>query len=211
MDEWYIVKSPAHAGKGDLRWLLPLAGATAVAFATDSRTMRDVVSRNPGFDHANDTTSSVLRDVFLGAPVVLFGAGEWGRQDRLRSTGLLAGEAMVNAYVTSEAIKYVTLRERPQIANARGHFFAGDAASDPSFVSGHSIVAWSSAAVLAGEYSKPWEQIGIYGAASAVSVTRVLAQQHFPSDVLLGSVAGWLIGRYVAKAHTRKPHIHPVP
>ena len=58
--------------------------------------------------------------------------------------------------------------------------------------------------MLASEYTKPWEQIGIYSAASAVSVTRVLAQQHFPSDALLGSVAGWLIGHYVFQAPQQK-------
>ena len=73
--------------------------------------------------------------------------------------------------------------------------------SDPSFVSGHAIVAWSSAAVLASEYSKPWQQIGIYTLASGVSLTRVLGQNHFPTDALLGSVSGWLIGRYVYHSH----------
>jgi membrane-associated phospholipid phosphatase len=202
-DEWHIISSPARIDKHDLRWLLPLAGATAAAIATDSRTMRDVVSTNPGFNSANNTASGVLRDVLIGAPIVLFSAGELTKTSGSRDTGLLAGEAMINAYVTSEAIKYVTFRERPQISSARGHFFASDAASDPSFVSGHSIVAWSSAAVLAGEYRRPWQQSGIYGLASAVSVTRVLAQQHFPSDVLLGSAAGWLIGHYVLKAHEK--------
>ena len=112
---------------------------------------------------------------------------------------------MVNGYVTSEGIKYITLRERPNLQNARGHFFQGDAASDPSFVSGHAIVAWSSAAVLASEYSRPWQQIGIYTLASGVSLTRVLGQDHFSTDALLGSVSGWLIGRYVYRAHHARP------
>lgn len=201
VDEWGIVTSPARLRTRDLRWLLPLAGASAVAIATDSRAMRDTVSHNPGFNSANNTTSDALRGVFIGTPLVLFGVGELAGRAVPRDAGLLAGEAMVNAYATSAAIKYITLRERPGIQEARGHFFAGDAVSDPSFVSGHSIVAWSGAAVLAGEYSRPWQQAGIYGVASAVSVTRVLAQQHFPSDVLLGSVAGWLIGHYVLRVH----------
>ena len=41
---------------------------------------------------------------------------------------------------------------------------------------------------LAGEYSKPWQQVGIYTLATGVSLTRVLGQEHFPTDVLLGSV-----------------------
>lgn len=200
-DEWRIVTSPARTSKKDLRWLVPLAAASAAAIATDAYTMRHVVSSNASFNGANATTSDVLRNIFIGAPVVLFATGELTGQRGPRNTGLLAGEAMVNAYATDAAIKYIMLRERPEAGDRQGHFFSGDATSDPSFVSGHSIVAWSSAAVLAGQYSKPWEQVGIYGAASAVSLTRVLGQQHFPSDVLLGSAAGWLIGHYVFRAH----------
>lgn len=202
-DEAKIVTSPLRIRKRDLKWLLPLAGATAAAFATDSKTMREVVSRNSSFNQANSTSSDVLRDLSIGVPVLMFGAGQLKGNERLRETGLLGGEAMIDAYVFDEAIKYVTLRERPNLDNARGRFFLGDASSNPSFISGHSIVAWSSAAVLAEEYSKPWQQATIYTLASGVSLTRVLGQQHFPSDALLGSAAGWLIGHYVARAHHR--------
>jgi len=202
-DEWHIVTSPARIRTADLKWLLPLAGATAAAFATDTHTMRDVVSRNPSFNEANNTSSDVLRGFAIGVPVLLFGAGHLSGDQHSREAGLLAGEAMIDAYVFDEVIKYGTLRERPSKDNARGRFFVGDSSSDPSFVSGHSIVAWSSAAVLAGEYQKPWQQGMIYSLATGVSLTRVLGQQHFPSDVLLGSAAGWLIGHYVYRAHHR--------
>ncbi len=38
----------------------------------------------------------------------------------------------------------------------------------------------------------------LYGMASTVSVTRVTAGQHFPSDAIVGSVFGYLTGNYVA-------------
>ena len=201
LDEVHVFESPAQIRMHDLAWLLPVAGATAAGFATDTYTMRNVVSRNPDFNTAATTSSDVLRGMFIGVPVLLFGTGELAHQQKPREAGLLAGEAMVDGYITSEAIKYITLRERPYQQNARGHFFQSDAVSDPSFVSGHTIVAWSSAAVLASEYPRPWQQIGIYTLASGVSLTRVLGQDHFPTDALLGSVSGWLIGRYVYKSH----------
>ncbi len=203
-DERGIVKSPAKLGKCDLPWLLPLVAAAAATLATDTRVMRGTVSHDPGFNSSNATSSDVIRGAFIGGPVLLFGLGEIGHTNHEREAGLLAGEAMVNGYVTSEAVKYITLRERPYLQNARGHFFQSDAASDPSFVSGHAIVAWSSAAALAGEYSKPWQQAVLYSAAAGLSVNRVLAQQHFPTDVLLGAASGWLIGHYVyRKNHAR--------
>ncbi len=202
-DEWHVVSSPARIRTSDLKWLLPLAGASAAAFATDTHTMRDVVSRDTGFNGANNTSSDVLRGIAIGVPVLLFGAGQVAGDEHARESGLLAGEAMIDGYVFSEVVKYCTLRERPSKDNARGRFFVGDASSDPSFISGHSIVAWSSAAVLAGEYRKPWQQGVIYSLATGASLTRVLGQQHSPSDALPGSAAGWLIGHYVYRAHHR--------
>ena len=203
-DEWHIVASPAHTRAHDLRWLLPVAAVSAAAIATDTYTMQHVVSHDPNFTNRADTVSGALRDAFIGVPVAIFSYGEATHHSRETEAGLLAGQAMINAYVTDEGIKYLTLRERPVLNNARGHFWQGDAAGDPSFVSGHSIVAWSSAAVLAGEYTKPWQQVGIYTLASGVSLTRVMSSQHFPSDAVLGAVSGWLIGRYVLHAHHRE-------
>jgi len=40
----------------------------------------------------------------------------------------------------------------------------------------------------------------VYGVASTVSVSRVLARQHFPSDVVVGSTFGYLIGGYVLQS-----------
>ena len=40
-----------------------------------------------------------------------------------------------------------------------------------------------------------------YGLATGVSVTRVLGQEHFPSDVFVGAACGYLIGRYVVRHH----------
>jgi membrane-associated phospholipid phosphatase len=62
-------------------------------------------------------------------------------------------------------------------------------------------VAWSSAAVLAEEYPSRLNQFAVYSIATGVSLTRVLGQQHFPSDVLVGSAFGWMIGHYVYKRH----------
>jgi hypothetical protein len=44
-------------------------------------------------------------------------------------------------------------------------------------------------------------QILGYGLAGGVSLARVAGKDHFPSDVLVGSTIGWLIGRQVYSAH----------
>ena len=46
--------------------------------------------------------------------------------------------------------------------------------------------------------------IAAYGLATGVSLTRVMGQEHFPSDVLVGSSLGWLIGHNVVRHHHHK-------
>ncbi len=204
-DEVGIVTSPARVRRHDLLWLVPLAGASAAAFATDTHTMRDVVSRDGSTVHTSNQVSDRLRDGFLAAPAVLFGVGALRGDTRTRDTGLFGLEALADAGITGYGVKLSTWREPPYVQDGRGHFYQRDAGWNSSFVSGHSILAWSSAAVLAGQYHSPWAQAGVYTLAGGVSITRILGQDHFPSDVLLGSAAGWLIGRYVYRTHLRGP------
>jgi len=200
-----ILVSPAYLRTNDLKWLLPLAGASAAAFATDTHTMTQVVSTNPSFNQTSSNVSDGLRDGFIAAPIAMFGLGYMHQNDHMKETGLLGSEAMIDAVIVDEVVKLGTFRERPQLDSAQGEFYVGRAGADSSFVSGHSMIAWSSSAVIAGEYHSRWVQAAVYTLAAGVSATRVLGQQHFPSDVLLGSAGGWLIGHYVFRAHHHGP------
>ena len=201
-DQAAIWTSPARIHRRDLIWLAPLAVATGVSIATDHHTMKSVVSHDKDFNQNSVDASNVLFGGFVAAPVALYGIGYLKGNDHAREAGLLGGEALVDGLVVDEAMKLVFRRERPAIKDARGHFFEGSV-SDSSFPSTHSVLAWSSAAVLAEEYPSRWAQVGIYTMATGVSLTRVMGQEHFPTDVIVGSAAGWLIGHYVFRAHHR--------
>jgi len=194
-----IWTSPARLTRRDLLWLGPLAVATGVGIATDHHTMSSVVSHDPTFNQDNVNVSNALIGGMIAAPVAFYGWGHFEGDTHARETGILGAEALVDGVAVEQGMKLVFWRERPALHNARGHFFEGDAGVDGSFPSSHAVLAWSSAAVIAGEYHNPWAQAGVYSAASAISLTRVLGQQHFPTDVLVGSSVGWLIGHYVYK------------
>jgi membrane-associated phospholipid phosphatase len=193
-DVGHTVVSPIYLRTNDLKWLLPLTGAAATAFATDTHTMTKVVSTNPSFNQTAINVSNGLVWGVIATPIFLFGVGEFQHNPHARETGILGSEAMVDAVVADELVKLCAWRERPTVDNGQGEFFIGKAGPDSSFVSEHSMIAWSSAAVIAGEYHSRWMQLGVYTAAAGVSATRVLGQEHFPSDVLLGAAGGWLIG-----------------
>ena len=203
----HIFVSPIYLRKSDLYWLLPLAGATVVSFNRDTYTVTQVVSRNPDFYNNAATGSDDLRDTYIGIPVALWAGGQLTHNDHVRETGLLGGVAMVDAFVVDEFVKVVSFRERPLQDNGKGDFYIGNSGGlNSSFVSGHSMITWASAAAMAGEYHNPWVQTALYTGATSVSLCRVLGQQHFPTDVLLGGAGGWLIGHYVYRAHHHAPH-----
>jgi hypothetical protein len=201
-DLTHIAISPIYLRGRDLEWILPLTAATAAAFATDTHTMQHVVSRDPSFNAISANVSDGLRDGLIALPVGLFGMGQFRHNEHMRESGILAGEAMVDAVVVDEFSKLVTYRERPNVDQGRGDFYIIKSGGvNSSFVSGHSMIAWSSAAALAGESHSKLTDFLLYFAATGVSVSRVTAQEHFPTDVLLGSAGGWLIGHYVYRAH----------
>ncbi|HUV70035.1 MAG TPA: phosphatase PAP2 family protein [Terracidiphilus sp.] len=200
-DQGAIWSSPVRLHVRDLKWLAPLALATGAAIGTDHRAMTQVVSQNSSFNQANTTASNVLIGGFIAAPVALYGFAHFGQSAHAREASILSAEAILDGLVVEQGVKLVFWRERPDTNNARGRFFKSDASIDSSFPSSHSVVAWAAAAELAGEYRSPWARLFIYSAATSVSLTRVLGQQHFPSDVLIGSAAGWLVGHYVYRKH----------
>jgi membrane-associated phospholipid phosphatase len=204
-DQIPIWTSPVRVRPHDLIWLLPLGAATGVTLATDTDTMREV-SHDRTFNKDNVNVSNSLLGGEIAVPVVLYGVGLFKADAHARETGLLSGEALVDSVVVEEVTKIIFRRERPLANNAAGDFFTSGNGTASSFPSSHSILAWSAAAVVAGEYPSKWVQVGIYTVATGVCVTRVLGQEHFPTDVLVGAAAGWLIGHYV---FTKDSHFHP--
>ncbi len=200
-DQEAIWTSPAHFKWKDLDWAVPLAAVTGIAIATDQSAMNHVVTRNADLNKKSTDASNVLLGGFIAAPVALYGVGHFTQSPHPREAGILSGEAMLDGIVVEQGMKLIFWRERPDQNNASGHFFKSDAGIGSSLPSSHSVEAWSAAAVLAGEYPSAWSRVIIYGAATGVSVARVMGQQHFPSDVIVGSATGWLVGHYVFRKH----------
>jgi hypothetical protein len=185
---------PGRLQVNDLKWILPSAGVVAAFVASDSWWARQVP---PGRVATSKTFSEYATYSFIGLGGASFLLGHMEQDDHLSEAGLLAGEAAINSTAVAYAFKEVIQRQRPDQGNGHGDFFGGGA----SFPSEHSAIAWSVASVWAHEYPGWFSQMAAYGLASAVTVTRVTAKQHFPSDAIIGSVLGWYFGRQVFRAH----------
>jgi membrane-associated phospholipid phosphatase len=191
-DQRQIWTALARTRFSDSTWLVPLGGITAGLFATD-RQFSASLSQDPGrVRHYKEFSNAGIASLIgTGAGLYLFSYPT--HNEHWRETGYLAGEAALNSLLTVEALKYSFRRERPYMDAGNGRFFSGGT----SFPSEHSAAAWSIAGVFAHEYPGTLPKIFAYGMASAVSLSRVQARQHFPSDVLVGSTLGYLIAQNV--------------
>jgi len=202
-DQEAIWTSPIRLRTSNVAGPVLLVIATTVAITTDHQAMSSSRLQDASLNSNADTASQGLLGVFVAIPAGLYGLGRLRHSSQAEETGILGGEAMVDSLAVNEVMKVVAQRERPTVDGAKGKFFQSGVGTGSSFPSNHSILAWSSAAVLASEYPGRINDLAIYGLATGVSATRVLARQHFPSDVLVGSAVGWMIGRYVFRHHQR--------
>lgn len=195
-DQKAMWTSPSKMTLSEATWLVPVAGFSAGLFATDSDFSRHLSQSSntlSRYRHISDYGLGAMGGVAGGAYML----GLVTQNEHERETGFLSGEAAVDSFVATTAISYATRRERPLADNANGKFWDGG----DSFPSDHATLAWSIAGVVGHEYPSPTVKLLSYGAAAAISISRMKAEQHFPSDVVVGSTLGWLISRYVYNEH----------
>lgn len=195
-DQQRIWTSPIHLRGHDAKWLIPFAGATAGLVYYDADISRHVAT-HPSLISISNTMGTAGLAATAAAAGGFYVLGRWKNDEHRRETGYLAGLSLIDGFVVTEAFKYSFRRQRPNQGDGTGPFFSGGV----SFFSEHSMAAWSVAAVIAHEYPGSMTKFLAYSAASAISISRVTAYQHFPSDVVVGSTFGYLIGREVYRAH----------
>jgi membrane-associated phospholipid phosphatase len=194
-DQRVIWTSPAHVKRHDLKWLAPFVGISASLIATDNRVSNKLTYSKTQLDVSN-RFSDIGIGCMYGTMGLLYLDGRLAHQEGRIKTGLLGGEAMADSAILVQALKAIAGRQRPDAHGSKGKFWDGGS----SFPSGHTIAAWSAASVLAHRYPhKSWVKIAAYGAASAISAARVTGKKHYPSDVAVGAVLGYLIGSHVSK------------
>jgi hypothetical protein len=195
-DQEQIWRSPAKFRFSDTQWLVPLSGITAGLFVTDSTFSRHL-SHDPSTISHYNTFSNAGIGVLIGGGGGMWLLGHVKHNEHWSETGFLAGEAALNSLVMVEGTKYSFGRQRPNEGNGNGQFFQGGV----SFPSEHAAAAWSVAGVIAHEYPGPLTKVLAYGLASLVDISRVRARQHFPSDVVVGSVIGNLVAQNIYSQH----------
>ncbi len=195
-DQKYFWTSPLRLRLNDVQWIAPLLAGSAITVASDTA-IEAHLPTSTSLQTRSKSYSTYGAAAFAAAAGGAFLLGTATHNDHMRETGLLSGEAALDSFGLTYAIKSITNRDRPYQGNGRGNFFS----NSDSFPSEHAAAAWSIATVIAHEYPGPLTTLFAYGGAASVSAARVLARQHFASDALVGSAIGYFIGRQVYRAH----------
>ena len=189
-DQKDIWTSPLQLHAKDAKWLVPMSGIATGLFVTDPDSSFGMASYHP-------QTYNTASNAGLAAAAGLSGSAYlWGRitrNERMRETGVLASEAMIDVLGMQYVLQYSTGRLTPIQSNYQNVFLHGGT----SFPSNHAALTWAFASVVAREYPNPLAQIGAYGLATGVSLARVAAGQHFLSDVFVGGLIGYQVGRHI--------------
>jgi hypothetical protein len=186
-----------HTMEDAVPWILIGAG-TAGLIASDRWSARQLPNTVDQVSISHDVSQLGAGYTIVPIAAGFYIGGAFAHNEKARETGILGAEAIIDATVVAEVFKVTMRRQRPLDGDGKGDFFQGGS----SFPSGHAAVSWALASVVAHEYNENvWYPVAAYGLASLVSLSRLSGQNHFPSDVFVGSALGWFTGRYVFKTH----------
>jgi membrane-associated phospholipid phosphatase len=180
-----IAASPLNIKSEDLSYVIPFTAALGILYLNDGAITESIRrSKSPFLD-------AVSQSDLLGNGWFTIGLGGvmqvLGKKDRI--VGLKLLESFLETGLTVSVIKYGLGRHRPG-NELKPYEFAGPSLYD-SFPSGHTAIAFSTAAVIGESY-----QCGFitYPLAFLVAYSRVYKEAHWASDVLAGAFIGILIG-----------------
>jgi len=162
-------------------------------------------------NHKTTTTDNLGDNVTsLGltyTPVLLGGMYLYGHvtdDSKMRKTVLLTVESVVLTGVFVQALKYSTQRHRPYTGDGP-HAWDGlglhGSNSKFSFPSGHASTDFAIASVIASEYDNFLVPPLAYSIATITALNRISHNDHWSTDVFVGSVIGYLAGKAIVASH----------
>jgi membrane-associated phospholipid phosphatase len=204
-DSWKLLKSPGRWEKQD--WVIAsgVIAATGVAMVFDEEIAAFAQrNRSPFFDDANAYFFDPFGKMYYTVP--LMGAflvyGSLSKNKKPQWVALDFFKASVYSAVLVTSLKHIAHRHRPfQTTDRSPHHWDGPFTNDwnhTSFPSGHTIMAWTFASVLATHYKDyTWVPITAYSLATMAGLARVYGDKHWMSDVVVGAALGYAIGKWV--------------
>jgi membrane-associated phospholipid phosphatase len=156
----------------------------------DARWLHAINSHSTPFLNRGTTfLTSTTADVAVGLPVILLGIGYLGNNESLTEGGWYMGSSLVISSFFTLATKYAVNRPRPYVSYP-GYFQPRGLEGSPSFPSGHTSLAFSTAMSLSMYCPKWYVVVPSFVWATSVGYSRMNEGVHYPSDVLTGAIFG---------------------
>jgi membrane-associated phospholipid phosphatase len=219
--QWYLhdtrelVIAPGRWKGKDWLILGGASAATAALVFTVDEPVHEFFGEHQDSDFINgmnkvlNPLQAMTIPVYFGAVPILYGL--IAKSDRAKKVGLEVLEAQLVNSVVHYPINWIASRTRPRDGGEYTDFnwiWTKDISEwtdvDTSFPSGHSVLVFSSAAVIAAEYhEKKWVPPAIYAMASVIGVQRVAQNAHWVSDVFYGAVVGHFMTQTLVREHQK--------
>jgi len=173
----------------NLKWELPFAAATGVLIGVGDRWAADRIQSLP-LQRSAGKWSNIGLGAELGAGGLTWVIGCASHRPYAAVSGFKALEAAGLGLGIDLGLKVAFNRQYPYQQKSTAEFWEGG----KSFPSGHTVTSFAFASAIAHRYPhNPWIKWGSYALATGVSLSRLPAKKHFPSDVLVGAPIGYFI------------------
>lgn len=141
-----------------------------------------------------------------GLTASLFAIGILSKNQKIRRTSILLISSATAAGLIQTFSKTAFGRARPSAEQGTRHFRLWN--SEPnyhSFPSGHTILAFTTAHVLAKQVKQPWLKVGIYSLGMVTPISRLWRNGHWLSDVALSMAISVVVVDSIDKWLSKEP------
>jgi len=205
-----VYSSPLHWSGNDWLKVLAFSGAVIAIHQVDEP-LNNMIYRNntpfiKGFSNTFATFGNALYILpALGATYIYAHTSD---KDDLSGFTITAGKAIIITNAIATWSKVLAHRHRPyDDFPSKPNQWDGprlDLKND-SFFSSHTATAFSLATVIASTYADyKWVPPVAYTMASLIGVARITGNDHWATDVFVGAVIGYSVGRLVYKLNRSK-------
>ncbi|HEV2730376.1 MAG TPA: hypothetical protein VGV15_10130, partial [Terriglobales bacterium] len=122
LDQKQFWTAPLRLRWPDAKVLAPFAAFTGILVASDAAISRRVPDKASQINRSKNVSDYATFSL-IGAAGGSYVMGLFTRNEHLRETGFLAGEAALNSTAVAYLLKTVTQRPRPLESNGNGQFF----------------------------------------------------------------------------------------
>jgi membrane-associated phospholipid phosphatase len=201
---------------------------TGILIANDVPIYKEIKEFQLKHKWVSDVSPTITRlglgEWTLGTAGAFYLGGLIFKDPKAKETARLTLMTFIHTGFVVQLGKHLTGRQRPSWGGTpknEWHWFKGffnrykdgQLAQYDAFPAGHVITIFGTATVISEMYKNTvWVPILCYSVATLSGLSRITEDTHWLSDVFLGAVLGYAIGKYVVKTRNRlqKLNIYPI-